>query len=80
MDTAQKELLEEVLDFPNGKNSITRIEKGGMIKEIIILENEHEFIIEGLPLDTSEKELIDLCSEYGEAVKVTLTKKEGGTV
>lgn len=80
IDEARKELIEEVIDFPHGKNSIIRIEKGGIIKEIVILENEHVFIIEGLPADTKEKELIDLCSEYGEALHVTLTKSKNDTM
>lgn len=70
LEAAQKELLEETFEFPNGNNSIVKIQKGGIVQEIVILENQHVFIVEGLPLDVKEQELIDYFGEYGDILNV----------
>lgn len=72
MEIALKEINEEIIEFANGKNSIVRLEKGGIVKEVIILENDHEFFVDNLRLTVTEDELKELFSEYGEILNVRL--------
>ena len=37
---------------------------------MVILENQHVYIVEGLPLDVKEQELIDYFGEYGDILNV----------
>lgn len=56
------------MEFSNGNNSIARLGKGGIVNNVEILENDHEFFVDNLPLGTNEKEVISLFEEYGEDI------------
>ncbi|EAS05647.1 hypothetical protein TTHERM_00713410 (macronuclear) [Tetrahymena thermophila SB210] len=60
------------MEISHGNNCILKIQKGGTIKEVTILQNEHIFIVDNLPLNVKEQDVINLFEEYGEAVTVTV--------
>lgn len=72
MEVAKQELNDEIFEYSNGKNSILRLQKGGIVKEVIILENDHEFFVNNLRLTVKEEELKELFSEYGDILNVRL--------
>ncbi|EAR87659.1 RNA recognition motif protein (macronuclear) [Tetrahymena thermophila SB210] len=70
LQEAQKILSEEVMEISHGNNCILKIQKGGTIKEVTILQNEHIFIVDNLPLNVKEQDVINLFEEYGDIVQV----------
>ncbi|KAL4480834.1 hypothetical protein ABPG72_001703 [Tetrahymena utriculariae] len=70
LQEAQKILSEETMEISHGNNCILKLQKGGTIKEVTILQNQHIFIVDNLPLSAKEQDVIDLFEEYGGIVHV----------
>ncbi|EGR29101.1 hypothetical protein IMG5_162750 [Ichthyophthirius multifiliis] len=59
IDECKFQLKNEILDIPAGKKSMAKIGKGGLVQNIHVFENEHVFLVEGLPLDVNVQEIKD---------------------
>ncbi|KAL4434990.1 hypothetical protein ABPG74_017746 [Tetrahymena malaccensis] len=70
LQEAQKILSEEIMEISHGNNCILKLQKGGTIKEVTILQNDHIFIVDNLPLNVKEQDVINLFEEYGDIVHV----------